>query len=249
MQTKILNALKQEYAHLGLGDSFLSGHAAMLANLGVVTDENLTSIIAAQKSYLEGVQKSNDKRVQDAIGKTQKEAEEKASAAKTASDKLLADLQKQFDDFKAAHPDKPKETHKEGDMPDWYKREKAEREKRDQEWQNQLKNLTDAKTAAEKQLQDIKTEREKADAQRAANERENTIAAKAKEKGIPDWMIAHGFADITADTTDEQIDTILSGIAQEVQTNFLPKKGGSPQVSDKTATKADTDAIVAKLKI
>jgi len=249
MVTKILNALKQEYAHLGLGDSFLSGHASMLANLGVVTDENLSSIVAAQKSYLEGVQKSNDKRVQDAVGKTQREAEEKANAAKTASDKALADLQKQFDDFKAAHPDKQKETPKEDEMPDWYKREKAEREKREKEWQDQLKSLTDAKSAAEQQLNDIKTEREKAEAQRAAEQRKSTIAAKAKEKGIPDWMIAHGFADITADTSDEQIDTILSGIAQEVQTNFLPKKGGSPQVSDKTATKADTDAIVAKLKI
>lgn len=195
------------------------------------------------------MQKSNDKRVQDAIGKTQKEAEEKATAAKTASDNALSELQKQFDSYKAEHPEQQKKTPKEDEMPDWYKREKAEREKREQDWQKQLQTLNDAKTAAEKQLQDIKTEREKAEAKRAAEQRKNTIAAKAKEKGIPDWLIAHGFADINAETTDEQIDSILSGIAQEVQTNFLPKKGSAAQVSDQQATKADTDAIVAKLKI
>ena len=65
MKDKILNALKQEYAHLGLGDGILSGLAEMLAGTKLVTDENLQGIVAGQKAYLEDLQKSNDKRVQD----------------------------------------------------------------------------------------------------------------------------------------------------------------------------------------
>ena len=46
MKDKILNALKQEYAHLGLGDGILSGLAEMLAGTKLVTDENLQGIVA-----------------------------------------------------------------------------------------------------------------------------------------------------------------------------------------------------------
>ena len=57
MKDKILNALKQEYAHLGLGDGILSGLAEMLAGTKLVTDENLQGIVAGQKAYLEDLQK------------------------------------------------------------------------------------------------------------------------------------------------------------------------------------------------
>ena len=163
MKDKILNALKQEYAHLGLGDGILSGLAEMLAGTKLVTDENLQGIVAGQKAYLEDLQKSNDKRVQDAVTKTQNEAN----------------------------------------------------------------------TKAEKE--------------RAANLRRETINGKAKEKGIPDWMIAHGFADITDDADDAKIDEILSRYANEIQTNLLPGRNSIPAFDGKQATKADTDSMVAKL--
>ena len=54
MKDKILNALKQEYAHLGLGDGILSGLAEMLAGTSLVTEENIKGIVAGQKAYLAG---------------------------------------------------------------------------------------------------------------------------------------------------------------------------------------------------
>ena len=41
MKDKIFNALKQEYARLGLGDNILLGLAEMLAGTSLVTEENL----------------------------------------------------------------------------------------------------------------------------------------------------------------------------------------------------------------
>lgn len=78
MKDKIFNAQKQEYARLGLGDNILMGLAEMLAGTSLVTEENLQGIVAGQKAYLEDLQKSNDKRVQDAVDKTQKDASDKA---------------------------------------------------------------------------------------------------------------------------------------------------------------------------
>lgn len=68
--------LKQEYKSLGLGDEILQAHAEALASLGYVTDENLTTVISVQKSYLEGLQKLNDKRASEAAEKARKKARE-----------------------------------------------------------------------------------------------------------------------------------------------------------------------------
>lgn len=51
MKEKIFNALKQEYKALGLSDEILQGHANALAAIGLVTDENLSAVVAAQKDF------------------------------------------------------------------------------------------------------------------------------------------------------------------------------------------------------
>lgn len=76
MKEKIFNKLKQTYSKFGLGDEILLAHASNLANLGFVTDENLDTVIAAQNDFLEGLQKSNDKRVNDAVEKAKKKVKD-----------------------------------------------------------------------------------------------------------------------------------------------------------------------------
>ena len=274
MKDKIFNALKQEYARLGLGDNILLGLAEMLAGTSLVTEENLQGIVAGQKAYLEDLQKSNDKRVQEAVDKTQKEATDKADAAAKQHKAAVEKLQKEYDDYKTAHPGKQPETPpaEDKEMPEWYKKEKAEREKqerereqaialREKEWQDKLdaiekarseseakfKAIEDAKKVSDEKLKAIEDARTKAEKERAANLRRETINGKAKEKGIPDWMIAHGFADITDDADDAKIDEILSRYANEIQTNLLPGRNSIPAYDGKQATKADTDSMVAKL--
>lgn len=249
MKDKIFNALKQEYARLGLGDNILMGLAEMLAGTSLVTEENLQGIVAGQKAYLEDLQKSNDKRVQDAVDKTQKDASDKADAAEKQHKAAVEKLQKEYDDYKSAHPAQQPLTPpaEDKDTPEWYKKEKAEREKRDKEWQEKLDAIEKAKNESETKLKAIEDAKAREDAARAAQSRRETIAGKAKEKGIPDWMIAHGFADITDDADDTKIDEILTRYANEIQTNFLPGRNGIPVFDGKKATKADTDGMVAKL--
>ncbi|MGM9810967.1 MAG: hypothetical protein ACI30J_08910 [Paludibacteraceae bacterium] len=98
MVNKIFQALKQEYPQLGLGDEILQARAEALAATGLVTDENLTAVVASQKANLEALQKSNDKRVADALAKSKKDADaaaeklkaEHAAALKAEQDKLSA---------------------------------------------------------------------------------------------------------------------------------------------------------------
>ena len=67
MYSKIYKALKQTYASLGLGETILKGQAASLEATGLVTDENLDTVVAAQKQFLEALQSGIDKRVADAL--------------------------------------------------------------------------------------------------------------------------------------------------------------------------------------
>lgn len=281
MKDKIFNALKQEYARLGLGDGILSGLAEMLASTTLVTDENLQGIVAGQKAYLEDLQKSNDKRVQEAVSKTQKDATDKADAAAREHQAAVEKLRKEYDEYRSAHPEEPPVTppSEDKEMLEWYKKEKAERGKREQEratrekaWQERLdsiekawqdkfeameksrseseakvKAIEEAKRESDAKLKAIEEAKAAEEAERAAALRRETIIGKAKEKGIPDWMIAHGFADITPDADDARIDEILSQYASEIQTNFLPGKNALPQYDGKQATKADTDSLVARL--
>ena len=252
MKDKIFQALKQEFTHLGLGDEILTARAEALASTGLVTDENLQSVVSSQKASLEAMQKDNDKRVAAALAKAKKEYEdakaksetEHANALKAESDKLaqaLKDLEEAKAKLNAAGGGK-------GDDDKFTALEKAFNERFEQV-QATIKTLNEAnagQAATIKKMEDEKTAAERA---ATAKARKESIAAKAKEKGIPEWLIAHGFADITDDATDEQIDTVLSGIAQEVKTNFLPDKGSSPKFDGTKATKADTDKMVQKLNL
>ena len=102
---KIYQALKQAYYPLGLGDTILQSLAESLAATGLVTDENLSTVIAAQKKTLEGIQKGNDKRVADAVAKAKTEQSQKTINELLASVKTMKDgydaLKTENDKFKA----------------------------------------------------------------------------------------------------------------------------------------------------
>ena len=230
MKNKIFNLLKQEYAHLGLGDEFLSGLAESLANSGFVTDENIQGVVSAQKAYLESMQKSNDKRVQDAVTRAKKDAEDAQSAK-------IADLEKQLEEAKKQTPPPPT---KDDEIPEWYKAKEKEREAKEAAYQKEIDALKKAKEDADKATAD-------AEAARVAAQRLESINKKAKEKGIPDYIIKRGFGSLPADADEAVIDTYLSEYAQELKTNLLPGKGGIPQGNGEKADKAETDAMVAKL--
>lgn len=224
MKDKIFNALKQEYSRLGLGDNILSGLAQMLATTGMVTDENLQGVIASQKDYLEGLQKSNDKRVNDAL---------------TAKQKEIDELKAKVNQPTPPAPPAPQ------DMPDWYKREREARKAEIDALAAEMKALRDSKEDAAKRVAALEEEKKAELARRAAAERKSQIGNRAKEKGIPEWLIKHGFPDIPENATDEQVNAILDTYAKEVQTQFLPSRGGVVMTGN--ITKADTDAMVAQL--
>lgn len=48
MKDKIFQLLKQEYKSLGLGDEVLQAHAEMLDKMGLVTDDNIETVVASQ---------------------------------------------------------------------------------------------------------------------------------------------------------------------------------------------------------
>lgn len=61
MKVKIKEALKTKYSNLGLGDELLQSYAESLAATGLVTDENLATVIQGQEQALKEFQRGYDK--------------------------------------------------------------------------------------------------------------------------------------------------------------------------------------------
>lgn len=101
MKDKIFNLLKQTYSNLGLSDDILQGQAEALANTGLVTDDNLQTVVDGQKSFLSSLQSGIDKRVTDAVNKAKGEKKEE-SAAGGGQTKTEPDFQKLIDEAIAA---------------------------------------------------------------------------------------------------------------------------------------------------
>lgn len=75
MKEKIYNQLKQEYARLGLSDELLQSVAASLEATGLVTDENLATVVKGQENMLKSYQSNFDKLRTESTG-YKKELEE-----------------------------------------------------------------------------------------------------------------------------------------------------------------------------
>ena len=148
MNKKIFQLLKQAYSSLGLGDDVLQAHADMLASLGFVNDDNVQTIVDSQKSFLENLQKANDKRATDAAAKAsekakkdfeeaeakkkaEEEANKKAAEEAAAKAKAAEEAKKAEEAAKKAKEEEERkrleEIKKNNEIPEWYKKAQEER--------------------------------------------------------------------------------------------------------------------------
>ena len=104
MKSKIFLRLKQEYSHLGLGDSILQAHADSLGAMNLVNEENLDIVISSQKAFLENLQRESDRRATEAYNKAKMNGTKKEEyneetmpewykSEKNKTDKLIEGLQ------------------------------------------------------------------------------------------------------------------------------------------------------------
>jgi hypothetical protein len=229
MKAKIFQKLKQDYSHLGLGDNVLQAHAEALASMGLVTDENIDTVVLSQKTFLENLQKENDKRVTDATAKA------KTSAKKEFEEELI----KAEETKKKEAMEKAEKEKKEKDMPDWYKAEKASSEKMMQELLNSNKALTESFNA-------LKNENDAYKAKEAELARKNLIISKAKELGIPQYRIDEGFM-IAADADESAISDYLTVVSNNIKAQNLPSNRTVFPKADAKVDKAEADAIAKSL--
>ena len=120
MKEKIFQKLKQEYSHLGLGKEVLQAQADALAATGLVTEENIDTIVSSQASFLESIQKANDQRVTDAQKKAKEDARKEFEASSEAA----------MEEAKRKAIEEAQRREQEKEMPDWYKAEKATSERK-----------------------------------------------------------------------------------------------------------------------
>lgn len=229
MKEKIFQLLKREYAHLGLSDEILMAQAESLDGLGLVTDENLSTIVASQKTFLEKLQKANDGRVDEAVktarSKAKKEFEAEEARKKAEEEKRLAEEQAKKE--------------KEGAMPEWYVAEKAANEKI-------LNELMNANKKQKADYEAIIKENEEMKAERARDARNSFIASKAKELGIPEWRVKEGFV-IASDADESTITEKLTEVANNCKANILPSGGRAFPMSDNKPDSKELDSIAQAL--
>lgn len=134
MKDKIFQKLKQGYSHLGLGDDVLLLHAETLNSMGIVTDDNIESVVVAQKSLLEGLQKAADKRASDAATKARNELQKQheEELKKKADDEAKAKAEKEAAE-KAAKEEAERKAKEEAERK---AAEEAERKKKEELEQN-----------------------------------------------------------------------------------------------------------------
>ena len=241
----LLQKLKSAYSQLGLSDALLASLASSLASSGLVTEDNADGVVAAQKGFLESVQKSNDKRVNDALEKAKTEAEKKLQEVTGNGKAELERLAKELAELKARpsgnEPRKQKteehETDKTADGHEWYDKERAALMA---ELESRFKTVTDGNKALLDAVNALKAENESMKAAEAARRRSDFIAGKAKELGIPEWRVKEGFA-LASDATEEAISAHLATVAGNIRSIELPKGGlGASLTSD---GKPDAKAI------
>lgn len=189
MKEKIFQLLKQEYKSLGLGDEVLQAHAEMLDKMGLVTDDNIETVVASQKDFLESLQKDNDRRVTDAKKKFEealkaKEDAERKAAEEEAKKKAEEEAKKAAEE---AEKKRLEELAKKNEMPDYLKKyfeeqaaeKKALEEARTKE-REEFKKLVE--TLTQKNTDQTKVYNEQMEAQsKTIKELQDTIQKQAEE--------------------------------------------------------------------
>jgi hypothetical protein len=274
MKEKIFQLLKQEYKSLGLGDEVLQAHAEMLDKMGLVTDDNIETVVASQKDFLESLQKDNDRRVTDA-----KKKFEEAQKAKEDAERKAAEEEAKKKAEEEAERKRLEELAKRNEMPDYLKKyfeeqaaeKKASDEARTKEREEfkklvetltqkntdqaktyneqmeaQSKTIKELQETIQKQAEEAKVKEEAAAKAKAKADHDAKILSKAKELGIPESRINEGFT-LSDDATDEAIETYLSKVANNYKALQQPQFGGSYRASEGEPTKEDVDNVAASL--
>lgn len=274
MKEKIFQLLKQEYKSLGLGDEVLQAHAEMLDKMGLVTDDNIETVVASQKDFLESLQKDNDRRVTDA-----KKKFEEAQKAKEDAERKAAEEEAKKKAEEEAERKRLEELAKRNEMPDYLKKyfeeqaaeKKASEEARTKEreefkklvetltqkntdqaktyneqMETQSKTIKELQETIQKQAEEAKAKEEAAAKAKAKADHDAKILSKAKELGIPESRINEGFT-LSDDATDEAIETYLSKVANNYKALQQPQFGGSYRASEGEPTKEDVDNVAASL--
>ena len=251
MNTKIFQRLKRDYASLGLGDDFLQAQADALAATNLVTDENLESVVAAQKAFLEGVQKNNDKRVTDAVRKANDTANKKAEEAENTAKAAQSELQKQIEQLQqqlATPTPKSNKDDTKSEDDDFEKRfakANAETLAQMKELQEAMKSMQELSTKQAEEVKKLTDEKLALEQKQAAQQRQSDIIAKAKELNIPQWRIDEGFT-IAQDATDADISDYLTRVSSNITNNTLPSNLHFSIVG-KDVTKAEADDLAEKI--
>lgn len=273
MKDKIFQLLKQEYKSLGLGDEVLQAHAEMLDKMGLVTDDNIETVVASQKSFLESLQKDNDRRVTDAkkkfeeAQKAKEEAERKAAeeeakkAAEEAEKKRLEELAKrnempdylkkyfeeQAAEKKASDEARTKEREEFKKLVETLTQKNTDQAKTyNEQMEAQSKTIKELQETIQKQAEEAKAKEEAAEKAKAKADHDAKILSKAKELGIPESRINEGFT-LSDDATDEAIETYLSKVANNYKALQQPQFGGSYRANEGEPTKEDVDNVAASL--
>ena len=110
MKEKIYNQLKQEYSRLGLSDELLQSVAASLEATGLVTDENLATVVKGQENMLKSYQSNFDKLRTEGAGYKKELEELKAKGGQGGAPQ-------------------PKPQPKD-EMPEWFTKYKEEQDKK-----------------------------------------------------------------------------------------------------------------------
>lgn len=277
MKDKIFQLLKQEYKSLGLGDEVLQAHAEMLDKMGLVTDDNIETVVASQKSFLESLQKDNDRRVTDAKKKFEeaqkaKEDAERKAAEEEAKKKADEEAKKAAEE---AEKKRLEELAKKNEMPEYLKKyfeeqaaeKKASEEARSKE-REEFKKLVE--TLTQKNTEQAQTYNEQMETQsKTIKELQETIQKQAEEAKAKEEAAAKADHDakilskakklgipdsridegfnLSDDATDEAIDTYLSKVANNYKALLQPQFGGSYRASEGEPTKEDVDNVAASL--
>lgn len=248
----IFQNLKQEYSSLGLGNEILQAQADALATLGFVTEDNVKDVVKSQKSFLEGLQKANDKRVTDAIAKVKREQED--AEAKKAAD---LEAQRKLDAERAAAEKKAKEeaealkaaeleAAKKSGFEKEFAQYKIDAEKSRKALEQQISEILNQNKATKAEAEALKAELAKAKASEAAKMRSEMILSKARELGISQARIDEGFV-ISNEANEAEISEYLGRVATNEKTRQLPPDTAKFSFSssvDKTQLDSVADSLV-----
>ena len=236
MEEKILNGLKAAYPSLSV--DMLNAQTQILLAAGYVTEDNLSAVIAAQKPFVEAIDK-REKQHSDVIEKNKKDNER------------LLSLEQELNDIKSkavsgVAGEKGEKSKPNGTEPDFKAMIESMKTELQAEYQNNIAELLKSQKGNTEMLNSLKQENEAFKREKTIAERNGFIQSKAKELGIPKWRIEEGFV-LPENAENEVIIKSLSAIANNVKTQLLPTSEKYPLGNDSKEIGVMIDSISKSL--